>query len=376
MVALMQRAAVLALGFLLLGNACKQTTDSSPAPITRAAVSPSTVNVTTTTESPSSDGSSGLTAVLVRQSFDAWLAAHNQLNFEQYSELYASRFTGTKRVGERTMRFGRETWLADRKGMFKPGLKVEASDIEVAVAGPAVAQVTFVQRFATPRFSDQGRKRLLFTLEGDSLRITTEEMLDSTVAFAVAAKEESVWLVDEGLLRTRVTLPKAAFPQPVDYSSKDGVYSVEAALTKGSLPPAARTWLDRELSLLTASGQSCPIELEAPRVRADVVPHFGMVGAWKGQDGATPASRAEIAKQVWELSDEQVPLTFTVRSSCAQTGLAVTAEPQEPRLLPVKKPPSALEDWARQRFVESPELKTLRAESQPGWPARCIRRRR
>lgn len=369
MVAPMQRPAALAWGFLALATACTQKTDPSPAPEARPAASQLSASSTTTVESSNTTGAAWLSDATVRQSFETWLAAQNQLKFAQYSQLYASRFTGTKRVGERTMRFGRETWLADREGMFKPGLRVEATDVEVAVAGPTVAQVTFLQRFATPRFSDQGKKRLLFTMEGDGLRITTEEMLDSTVAFAVATNEEPVWLVDDGVLRTRETLPKDAVAQPADYSSKDGVYTVEVALTRGNLPPAATTWLGRPLTLLTASGKFCPIELDAPRVRADVVPHFGMVGEWKGQDGATPASRSEITKQVWELSDDQVPLTFTVRSSCGATGVAVPAGPQEPRLLPPQKPPSKLVDWARQRFVDLPEIQALRAESPAGWPA-------
>ncbi len=50
--------------------------------------------------------------------FDRWLRAQNEGDFATYQSLFASRFGGVKRAGERVSRFSRDGWLSDRKRMF------------------------------------------------------------------------------------------------------------------------------------------------------------------------------------------------------------------------------------------------------------------
>ncbi len=362
---------------LVLASGCGRKEE--PAPATSGAAPSSAAAVVVTNEPGRSDvaatasavpAAPWLSEVEVKAALDAWLAAQNAVRFEDYAKLYADRFTGTKRVGQRTSRFNRQSWLADRESMFKPGLQVEASDVEVVVSGPSVAQATFVQRFRTARFSDQGKKRLLFTRDPSGLRIATEEMLDSAVEFAAAANEEAVWWLREGVLHTRKTVPKAALASaaPTNYVERDGVYTLEATLDQASLPASAKGWSEGRFELVTAAGKTCDVVVKGARARVELVPHFGMVAGWKGENGEVPASRAEIAKQVWELAGDEVPLTLVADASCGKSGVVVPASSVAARWLPVEKPSAEVERWVRLRFLESRELDALRKEAPAGWP--------
>src|SRR5688572_22534650 len=50
----------------------------------------------------------------IRTALDRWVQAQNEGNFAGYRALYATRFTGVKRAGDRVFRMGRDEWLKDR----------------------------------------------------------------------------------------------------------------------------------------------------------------------------------------------------------------------------------------------------------------------
>src|SRR5690606_21256627 len=99
---------------------------------------------------------------------------------QSYEKLYSERFTGVKRVGERTFHQDRATWMADRKAMFEKSFVVVASGISVGSA-PGVLFATFDQSWKSATFQDRGRKQIVFVKEGKELRISREEMLSSAL---------------------------------------------------------------------------------------------------------------------------------------------------------------------------------------------------
>jgi hypothetical protein len=51
----------------------------------------------------------------VKAFLENWLSAQNRGAFTDYADLYAGRFLGIKRSGDRKRRYNRQTWLKDRK---------------------------------------------------------------------------------------------------------------------------------------------------------------------------------------------------------------------------------------------------------------------
>lgn len=301
----------------------------------------------------------------VESSFGQWLRAQNEADFAAYSRLYAERFTGTKRVAARTSRFNRETWLADREGMFKPGLSVEASDVQITVSGPQLAQVTFVQDFSTPRFKDRGKKQLLFTSTPDGLRVTAEEMLDSTVSQdATIGPAAAVWYVDKNVLHTRSKIAKSTFTTaPTSFTKDDdGVYHLTAIGPENVYPATATALSQEPLTLVTSDGKTCGATVKRFYGAVRIVPHFGMPQSWAGQDGQPPASRAEITKQLWQLAGDEVPLVAEVQAACGTTGLVVKTAAGVPSLSIPKPAEPTLLTAIRARFAKLPDVKKIEKE--------------
>ena len=65
-----------------------------------------------------------------RRLVDAWLAAQNSGDFAAYGTLYAERFQGIRRTGDKTVRLpGKQVWLADRARMFERAMTVSIADL-------------------------------------------------------------------------------------------------------------------------------------------------------------------------------------------------------------------------------------------------------
>src|SRR6187431_3476080 len=89
---------------------------------------------------------SGFDETSARRFIERWLNAQNEHDFSAYSLLYGSRFSGTKRVGSYTKRFDRSSWLRDRQPMFRDGVVVRASELQLSGSVGAVRAV-FTQDF-------------------------------------------------------------------------------------------------------------------------------------------------------------------------------------------------------------------------------------
>jgi ketosteroid isomerase-like protein len=119
----------------------------------------------------------------VKELVSAWLAAQNQGDFEAYAALYAAKFLGVKRAGQRETRFDRAGWLKDRERMFAKPMTVEAREPRIRTTS-ASADVELTQHWTSGKFEDSGPKRLLIVREAGKLKIAQEEMLRSDVAAA------------------------------------------------------------------------------------------------------------------------------------------------------------------------------------------------
>lgn len=109
-----------------------------------------------------------------------WLTAQNAGDFEAYSSTYAERFTGIKLVGNRAKSFDREHWLGDKERIFEKSMRVERSEQTITMT-PKRAIVHFTQTYESGEFKDVGRKQLVIVRSESGLRISRDEMQDSTV---------------------------------------------------------------------------------------------------------------------------------------------------------------------------------------------------
>jgi hypothetical protein len=110
---------------------------------------------------------------------DVWLGAQNGARYEDYAAFYADDFRGIKRTEKNVRSMGRSDWLADRKKMFRPGLRVEAVAPSSHQSGELVI-LEFEQRFTLGSYRDKGPKELrLRRKPGGGFLIVFEELKDS-----------------------------------------------------------------------------------------------------------------------------------------------------------------------------------------------------
>jgi hypothetical protein len=283
---------------------CNKKESSQPRP-TPAVAEPT---APTETRSPPADIATERVAALL----DAWLAAQNEGDFAAYRKLYARKFQGVKRVGDRVTRHARDGWLADRERMFARPMTVEARD-PVISSWPRSATVAFTQRWASGKFEDLGPKKLLVVLEDGELRIAREEMLRSQVISsarnpAASSIELGFVLELEGasyLILDGAT-PPAVEKEPRLLEGSDEPKVAMIDLTDPELPAALA---DRKGDRVRVD-DDCVAEITGFVVISRVVPHFGTVQDWNGgidpDDPRPPASPAEIARSVFEMGEQVV----------------------------------------------------------------------
>lgn len=120
-----------------------------------------------------------VTAEKARDFVSSWIGAQNEKNFELYALLYHPNFQGIKRTRSgRIYTYSHQTWMADRRKMFRntTNLTVSVSDVMVEeVNGTAI--VKFTQYFSAKEYADYGPKILkLVNLNGRTV-IVKEELL-------------------------------------------------------------------------------------------------------------------------------------------------------------------------------------------------------
>lgn len=108
-----------------------------------------------------------------------WSAAQNAGDFDAYARFYAADFAGVKLTvsGRRTEFASRESWLDDRRGMFKSRFRVENMGVAWSEwklqPGPAEGLCVFTQYWWSRRYSDLCDKtlrvRFADPLQGDGI---------------------------------------------------------------------------------------------------------------------------------------------------------------------------------------------------------------
>jgi ketosteroid isomerase-like protein len=311
-----------------------------------------------------------LTEAAVRSLLDAWLDAQNRGDFNAYAKLYAERFTGIKRSGQRTRNFGRSDWMSDRASMFERPMRVTASGVSLTVA-PRLARVSFEQTWSSAKYRDAGPKELLIVPGPSSALITREEMLASTIGTErPVAPESRLRVVDGGLVIlsddvmpgwARGALRSPAVPRP-------DVAEVLRDADEGRLPPALAALAGRSLRVLDARGQACDTRVAALAVRGAVIPHFSMGRA--SEDGSEPSAE-RWNEEVWALSEQGGRQLVGLLQPACDGSFALDASDVTPPVYPAEPAAAdvqraavgafrALPDYARiqRRYAEETGSKT------------------
>lgn len=256
---------------------------------------------------------------------ERWLRAQNEGDFDAYEKLYATRFTGIKRVGSRTSRFDRKGWIKDRRGMFRRKMEVRAADTRIA-AGPQTAVVTFTQTWSSGSFQDEGPKQLVVVREGregregKALRIAREEMLRSTLGVPEGEAPElapgSFFFVITGEDGTPyVVLSEEAEDEwaPRGEISMRNPGNWPVLVTRpadpAALPPALAAWQGKPMVLHEAAGETCHGTVDELLVMSGFWPHFGMRQEWE------EASAAQMAADAWSAETSRF-LVGRVKGAC------------------------------------------------------------
>lgn len=312
----------------------------------------STPNVAPTppsTASTATAASPSLEETEVRSLLTAWLATQNDGDFEAYAALYAQKFEGVKRSGERVYTFDREGWLKDRKRMFEKPMTVSADDTQV-IATRAFATITLRQRWSSGVYSDVGDKRLQLAKDQGTWRIGSEAMLVSKVAGEVVVKApppaEFMLVVsagDAGYARSAgyVVLDDNADPAIATRDAATllgGDYNAAALKTvrPASLPAQASAVIGASFHVYGASGRVCTATVESPRLMRQVV---GGALAFSGGDFGE--NRAQQAQAVWDIGDGHTMLVAELHAksgSCDKALWARAANLPAPRVFAPVEP--------------------------------------
>jgi hypothetical protein len=246
---------------------------------------------------PAAPAAPGVDEFAARRLVARWLKVQNDGDFAGYESLYAQRFRGEKRAGERLTKFDRAGWLADRKKMFGKPMTVSAADAKVSL-GQASATVELVQSFAQGNFADKGPKLLVLAREGDALKIASERMLASELGDAAAPEDAaSVWFVVHVHGQPYAVLERGARaswgegPLGAPDSSHGAFVVLQPVGQKLPADRAARR--GAKLKVLDVEGKSCEASVGELALLAPVQPHFGEVCAFRGK----PGCEAEASEQ-------------------------------------------------------------------------------
>lgn len=275
-------------------------------------------------------GSEAPSAALVER----WLAAQNSGDFAAYEAQYAARFTGIKRAGDRTSRFDRKKWLADRKRMFSRAMKVEVADLRIEPTRGG-ALVTFTQTWESGSFRDVGPKQLVLANEGQALKIAREEMLASTIAGA--STEAAVFsaaqflpvVTAEGFVG--VVLAPSVDPANVPHEAPVSIERGEVAWAKTGAGSGT-------YQLYGRTGLVCEVSPSERGLFAQARFHFGQVQTWDGTFDGLDATKdkvddATVAREVVDLAGEGVHEVLRVDAAACSGAIWAREKVEAPAML-------------------------------------------
>ncbi|MBA2662742.1 MAG: nuclear transport factor 2 family protein [Bradymonadaceae bacterium] len=357
---------------------CQNSPSNTAAPVAAEASVPQVTEVPGAPRSPVAEKAevmSDIEEARVRELLASWLEAQNEGDFEGYAELYAERFYGIRRSGERIRRFDREGWLADRQRMFQMPMQVEAKDVQIT-SSPHMAVVIFEQTWGSGTYQDVGRKQLVVVRDVASLRLAREEMLDSVV---VAPSEETggyglsdvAFLLQAGAHRY-VVLDAQPGTMAWDWAAPEIVRFETTALAEvvyARVPERLRAYQGSAVTLYGAHGVSCQAQLGQIFLHSRASPTFGAQADWEGQghEGNPPTEEAEIARWTFEMG---VPIVVArvEGTDCADKG-AIWARSQAVATPVVVYEPLALSKAVREAVLASFEGLTPWREEQRAFKA-------
>ena len=240
--------------------------------------------------------------------FDQWLASQNEGDFSRYTKLYATKFEGVKRSGEKVRRFNRAGWLTDREKMFQKKMLVEASDVKIQT-GPTYALVTFTQTWSSGTYKDRGPKRLMLVQEEGRLMLAKEEMLASTMMNAepprIVPPDQLTPVV---MANNKPYIVLSAEPDAAWGAGEPRVLSRDSfTLIQGTEPSAVPAELKgqvgRPFALYSPSGVVCQATVKSLGILGRVIPHFGMREIWTQDLEGKAQTEAQAAPEVWSWTE-------------------------------------------------------------------------
>ena len=300
----------------------------------------------------------GFDVSAVRGFVDRWVAAQNEHDFGAYSASYAVRFSGTKRVGHYSKIFDRESWLRDRRPMFRDGVVVRATDLRLTGSVGAVRAV-FTQDFAAPGFHDVGKKELFLVAQASGFAISREEMLESQLAEPAPLTESAVLAFDRDgpVLESGFRAILSGTPRLLARGTSAS-YDVALPVSPGALSEATRAWLGRAITVYAKRGAQCQGVVTRFEVRVKSEPHFGMRQTWEGEGGATKAPSTQIAKEIWAMAREDERFVVGVLDHECH---GVWATTHASSFTAAEAPPATLRALALTAFKALPAYRELQA---------------
>ena len=230
---------------------------------------------------------------------ECWRVAQNTGDFAAYEKLYAVRFFGLRRSGERSAHFDRAGWMKDRRHMFngRNAMKVDVDRLELETV-PGGVRATFVQRYTQGGYSDEGTKEIYFHREGKKLLIADERLLDSTMKHL--ARPASKWTSAIGLVApegvvvpVEARLAWATAEKPRRKRGKHGRQVTRWAVAQDRFPEAARLLVEQTLELIDDKGSSCVAKVRGLALYAIVAVDTSTVdGQENARDDMSPHSYA------------------------------------------------------------------------------------
>jgi hypothetical protein len=282
-----------------------------------------------------------------------WLTAQNQGDYARYAVLYASRFTGVRRTGEKTRAFDHAGWLEDRKRMFAKPMQVKVGGLQVVRMGPS-AVVRFDQEWSTATYRDAGPKQMVLVREGGELRIAREELLSSSALPAGGSSARFVTTVGDRGYVLIASSGDEALGKVLGVESGGAPAAAVFERRAGDEPASVAAWRAGPLRLIGTHG-SCEMTAGALRLIALGYPHFGVLGGWKGEEGQPPATEAQIAQDIsvypaWYALELEQPCTKA-------PSLALPPGAPPSLVFPRREPDPALRKRAHQAFAALPVMR-------------------
>lgn len=303
--------------------------------------------------------------VEARAVLEQWLGAQNQGDFTRYQSLYAARFAGIKRAGERTRSYDRPGWIADRQAMFASAMRVEVSGVEIQ-AGAAMVVLTFTQRFTQGNFHDEGPKRMVLAREGTSLRIAREEMVRSELGAgderpaAIAPGAFFLTVEHHGVYAVLHTEPEPGWSEGAPMLiSRDEVVVTRKNARLSALPQSLAALRGRSVRVYGRNGALCTGTLQSLVVLHRVDVHFGTEQRWDGTgDEPGPRYSAEqIAADAWGVGTDGALLAGEIdptEGTCTGAQWARVTDLAEPAVYVPTEATGALATTALTRFRQLP----------------------